>query len=117
MSKNIRTIIIAVAAILILFAGYSFFVKKDEPSVTLSTEPVQGAEGNVGREFLAVLLDLKSVELDEAIFETESFKQLEDWSSILSPEPVGRRNPFAPLSAGAMVALPVVKTPSAAVVR
>lgn len=47
------------------------------------------------------LLALRAVKLDGTIFSDPAFLSLEDFSTQIVPEPVGRDNPFAPTSRGA----------------
>lgn len=54
-------------------------------------------ELTVDRELLTLLGSIKQISLDGTVFENPIFKSLEDFSKPLSPEPIGRPNPFAPL--------------------
>ncbi len=103
MFKNKKNIIIGIVAVVVLFAAYSFFVKKD-PSETAALVSVASSENEntVGREFLTVLLQIKSLKLDESIFAQDSFKSLQDFSSVIVAQPVGRKNPFSPLERSAL---------------
>lgn len=56
--------------------------------------PVSQAE----KDLVATLLQLRSVNLNGTIFSDPAFKSLKDFGSQIVPEPVGRPNPFAPLS-------------------
>ena len=112
MDPKIKNIILftVIAAALILV--YIFFIKKDPEEADLSSVlvPVSDTSGNVNdtidqnsiiaRDFLAVLLSVKSVKLNESIFSDNAFINLHDSTIILSPpgpEDKGRPNPFAPL--------------------
>lgn len=44
------------------------------------------------------LITLRSIKLDGAIFAEPAFQALRDFSTPITPEPVGRPNPFASLS-------------------
>lgn len=56
-----------------------------------------GAVG-IGEDFLVLLLNIKNIELDDAIFSDSAFKNLKDSSILLIPDGgEGRPNPFAPL--------------------
>ncbi len=50
------------------------------------------------RELVSTLLALRAVKLDGSIFTDPAFVSLKDFSTAIIPEPVGRPNPFAPLS-------------------
>ncbi len=60
----------------------------------LNTEVVAGGNSDI----VATLLALRSVSLDSSIFSDPSFTTLRDFGTQILPEPVGRTNPFAPLS-------------------
>ena len=72
------------------------------PSSSLVTnESAAGVGGNVAdQNLITTLLALRTVKLDGAIFSEQTFKALKDFSTQIVPEPVGRANPFAPLSSG-----------------
>lgn len=62
---------------------------------TLTTEVVsQSAEE---RAVLDSLLQLRSIQLTGTIFTDPAFASLRDFRTDIVSEPVGRRNPFAPL--------------------
>ncbi|MDP3965269.1 MAG: hypothetical protein Q8Q13_00525 [bacterium] len=68
------------------------------PGVTELTDSAFNA--TLGAELLAALARLNSTKLDTSIFDDPVFNSLEDFGVDIAPQPIGRRNPFAPLSAG-----------------
>lgn len=68
-----------------------------EPEAVLSNT---GADSTspAEREILSTLLELRGITLDGAILTDPSFRSLQDYSTEIVSEPIGRRNPFAPLS-------------------
>ena len=61
--------------------------------------PSPGVEGlQVDQGIVPTLLALRAVKLDGTIFSSAAFARLKDNSTDIVPEPVGRPNPFAPLS-------------------
>lgn len=60
----------------------------------LSTETVGGADSDI----VATLLALRSVSLESSLFSDPAFLILRDLGTQILPEPVGRQNPFAPIS-------------------
>ena len=112
MSPKIRNIVIftAIAAASILI--YVFFIKSAPPEdnlISLSPGmPLQNMSGlpletgalngspTAGQDFLALLLNIKTIKLNDAIFSDPAFKNLHDSSIILIPDGTeGRPNPFA----------------------
>ncbi|MEK7156404.1 MAG: hypothetical protein AAB790_01195 [Patescibacteria group bacterium] len=62
--------------------------------------PSPGSEGaQVDQGIVPTLLTLRAVKLDGTIFSAPAFTRLKDISTDIIEEPVGRPNPFAPLSA------------------
>lgn len=55
----------------------------------------------VSQELLVTLSNLRTIKLDETVFEDPVFMSLSDFGVTIPPEPVGRRNPFAPVGASA----------------
>jgi hypothetical protein len=88
-----KIIIIGVVVILGLFAYRFFFVRVDEEALNA----IGGETSAVGREVLALLSELRAIELTGGIFEREDFRSLEDFGVAIQPDTIGRRNPFAPI--------------------
>ena len=110
---KIRNIIIFVAILAIFALIYVYFLKPDsaeegtlisapQPAVPGGTAPVAGANTpsvQLGAsDFLTLLLNVKNIKLEDAIFADPAFQSLQDSSIILVPDGnEGRPNPFAPL--------------------
>lgn len=98
MSKKIKiSIIVAIIVIAGLFAYRFFFVRVDEEALTSTSS---SANAEVGREVLETLETLETINLDSSVFEREDFRNLKDFSVEIVPDPLGRRNPFAPIGEG-----------------
>ncbi len=52
----------------------------------------------VERSLVDTLLQLRAVSLSGTIFSDPAFMSLQDFGTQVIPEPVGRANPFAPIS-------------------
>ena len=91
--KNILIILLVVVA---AFVVYSVFFTGGDTR-TLVAEDIDPAQTAVEQELIALLLELRSINLDLSIFDDSKFQSLTDFSQELVPEPVGRENPFAPL--------------------
>lgn len=116
---KIRNILIflSVAAVFVLI--YIYFIKpKSEEAPLVSSAPVPGpavspaaapsaslaADKNraVAQDFLALLLSVTSIKLDDSIFSDPAFASLRDSSITLVPDGnEGRVNPFAPIGVDA----------------
>ena len=64
----------------------------------ITTSPAQSEVEAVTVDLLALLLSLKTLNIDTAIFADDRFKSLTDFSVELLQQPVGRENPFLPLT-------------------
>ncbi len=64
----------------------------------LVTTPVAESGSPADSGIVATLLTLRAVKLDGTILSDLAFKSLKDFSTEIVPEPIGRDNPFAPLS-------------------
>jgi hypothetical protein len=114
-TKNI-IIIVIVAAVLML--AYFLFFKSSpaEPDLTTSAGGSALPAGSTsdqgsaaGSEFLSMLLNVKSIQLNDSIFNDPAFASLHDSSITLTPDAViGRPNPFAPIGTD----LPPTPTPT-----
>ncbi len=99
LSKNQK---IALAVVAVVAVGVSaYFFLRGESSAPESSSGEMAASfsgsGEIGADLLRILADLRQVKLDEKFFQSRSFEELRDFEVIISPQPVGRKNPFIPL--------------------
>ncbi len=121
MSSTIKNIIILIVVAVALVLVYIFFIKKapvQDATLTSSTTGaavVPGAGTTSGasdtaaisEDFITLLLNVKSIKLDDTIFSDQAFISLRDSSITLTQTgDEGRPNPFAPIGSEAM-GLPV----------
>lgn len=106
---KIRNIIIFIVIVIALILGYIFFIKPSSSDqanlvsttasgVSTSTTGTINANATsaVSGDFLALLLNVKTIKLDDAIFSDSAFSSLHDSSITLTPDGTeGRPNPFA----------------------
>lgn len=117
---KIKNIIIFVIIAAIFVSVYVYFIKgspDDAPTLVSSSEntvlPVSPSAGTsatgsnplITQDFLNLLLNVKTIKLNDAIFSDDAFIGLRDSSIILTPDGnEGRVNPFAPLGRDTVVA-------------
>lgn len=117
-----KNIIIFIGAGAILVLLYVFFIKKSPETtglVSTSSNPVTAlttsddtisADANDAlgtKDFLAILLNVKNIKLDDRIFSDIAFTSLRDSSIVLTPDGTeGRANPFAPIGSEGPVSSP-----------
>jgi hypothetical protein len=98
-------LIAIVLIIVVLFGAWYALSGSSVPAPALTTTPLAGAS-TADQTLIATLLQLRSVKLDGTIFSDPAFAALQDFSTPIVSEPVGRPNPFAPLQSA--VATPAV---------
>ncbi len=83
--------------ITVVIAGVAWYVLLPSSEQVLSSDtPI--SVGPLGTaELVEGLLTLRAVSLDGSIFSSPSFQVLQDFTTPIVAEPVGRPNPFAPL--------------------
>ena len=81
-------------ALVAVFIWYGM-TSSGSSSPTITTTPVAGS---VDPTLVSTLLTVSAVNLDGTIFTEPAFTSLQDYSTPIIDEPVGRPNPFAPLS-------------------
>lgn len=115
--KNKKVLALIAAFALVVFSLLVFGGRGGRTAVSsspaapyLSVAPAASADAVVGQDLLAALALLKTIRLDTSIFTDPIFKSLSDWGKAIPPQPVGRRNPFAPF--GAKPSSPAVKPAS-----
>jgi hypothetical protein len=107
-----KNIIIFVAILAIFVFIYFFFLRKpaEEPLVSSSDLPVTSPTGTntevqnsaIAQDFLSLLLNVRNIKINDALFADVAFTSLHDSSITLVPEGnEGRPNPFAPLGVDA----------------
>ena len=83
-----------VGMILILGAAWYVLTGTATPPPLLQTDQ----PNDDSQEIVATLLKLRAVTLNGTIFQDPVFMSLQDFGVEIRPEPVGRPNPFLPLS-------------------
>ncbi len=108
MASKIKNIIIFVVIGVALTGGYLLFAGKGEKQPSLvgssstsgstSTGNLKKGDSEIAKELLGVLLNVKSIRLEDDIFKEDAFTSLRDSSILLVPDGnEGRPNPFAPI--------------------
>src|ERR1035437_9550422 len=106
MTSTIKNIIIFVVIAAALILAYIFFFEQAPAQNNLTSSSGNPAlpSGNVAastassQDFLSVLLNVKSIQLNDDIFSDSAFTSLHNTSIDLTPDGTeGRPNPFAPL--------------------
>ena len=89
--EKYKTIIIAAVVFTLAIAAYNYFGAGEVVST--------GAEAqSIGTDLVELNKGLKAVTLDRAPLNTNLYRSLSDWSPALLSQPIGRENPFAPIS-------------------
>lgn len=119
MTPKIKNIIIFTVVAVVLILIYIFFIKKapekatlvaTSPNATLPSSNTSPQDPSITKDFLSLLLNVKSIKLNNAIFSDIAFTSLRDSSIVLVPDGTeGRPNPFAPIGSD-NVAPPVNNT-------
>ncbi len=110
MKSQIRNIIIFVGIGLVFVFIYFTFIKGNGGEVpvlvgtgapvatTSKTNTTPQKEAEIAKDFLTLLLNVKNITLNDAIFSDVAFTSLRDSSILLIPDGnEGRPNPFAPI--------------------
>jgi hypothetical protein len=107
MFKKYKKMIIILGIIVIAAIAYTLMIGNTDDSLLVSEGPVSGSgDSELQNELLALLLEIRSIKLDESILSDPVFISLEDFGQEIIPEPVGRENPFAPVKASELGVLP-----------
>ncbi len=121
MNPTLKNAFIFIVIAGVLAGAYFLFIKKDPEAALVSSsgdpalQPVvTDATSAVGADFLSVLLNIKSIRLDDSIFNDAAFATLRDSTIQIVPDGTeGRANPFAPIGADQSAAV-VNTTPTPA---
>ncbi len=89
--------IIVLGILVIATVAYTVMVGERDDSLLVS-EGATNTSLVLQNELLALLLDIRSIKLDESILSDTVFRSLEDFGQEIVLEPIGRENPFAPVN-------------------
>ena len=96
--KKYKTTLLIIAIVAVAFIAYSFIFGGEKDNDLLTSDSLSdNTSAVVESDLLTLLLDIRSIKLDESVFSNKAFKSLEDFGQDIIPEPVGRENPFAPV--------------------
>src|SRR5690242_6026100 len=95
---KIRFIVIIVVVVATIWYGLSS--SSSTPEATLTTISTTGSPtaDATDQELVSTVLALRAVCLSGSIFQDPAFTSLQDFSTPIVQEQVGRANPFAPLT-------------------
>lgn len=99
LGKYGNIIIGAIVVVAAFFIYTYFFTSPATPA--LSATSAQSATAVSDQDLIVLLSTLHTIKLDDSIFSDPTFQSLTDFSTALVPEPVGRTDPFSPLSGSA----------------
>ena len=96
MLNNILQHKVTAGVIMVVILGLAWYglAGNAAPPPILQTDTVS----NENQELVATLLALRAVTLSGMIFQDPVFMSLQDFGVEIKPEPVGRANPFLPLT-------------------
>lgn len=103
MSSLVKKIIIGVVILAVAYIAYSMFFKTSDSDNLISGSNSFSSDRSLadtqilGNQITQALIQIESLQLNRSIFENPIFKSLSDRSEQIISEPVGRKNPFAPL--------------------
>ena len=109
--KQNLVLTLVVAAFVFGVVYYAVFVNKG--SAPLLTSSALGNQTTQSQQLLVVLANLRTIQLNEAVFVDPVYLSLSDFGVMISPENVGRRNPFLPFTAPATSSQQTIVVPLA----
>lgn len=92
-----KTITVVLGALITALAVWYVFLRDTTSAPLLTTQDLTVAAGSGDREVIETLLQLRTITLAGTILSDPAFLQLTDTGTQITPEPVGRENPFLPL--------------------
>ncbi|MDP6387839.1 MAG: hypothetical protein QGG63_00980 [Candidatus Pacebacteria bacterium] len=95
--KKYKISILIITIAIVAGAAYTILFSEKESALLVAERP-EDSVSTQESDLLTLLLDLRSVKLDESVFSDPVFKSLVDFGQELVSEPVGRENPFAPIN-------------------
>ncbi|MDB5238554.1 MAG: hypothetical protein JWM46_824 [Candidatus Kaiserbacteria bacterium] len=95
--------LVFIVIIIVIVAGLWYGLSQGgTPAPVLSTTSASGSVSSksspADQELVGTLLTLRAVTLSGTIFSEQAFITLQDFGTTIVSEPIGRDNPFAPLT-------------------
>jgi hypothetical protein len=98
MFKNSKNLIMGAVLIILLIVAYFTFFKKNKEDDALTTTQVTSNQSVIGKELIEEFNRLRALKnINDGFFNDPAFLSLKDITIPVSPEPIGRSNPFAPV--------------------
>ncbi len=98
--KNKKTLLIGGGILVAVILLYMTFSDNSDSSANLTVE-VYGESNPIeeilGRDVLNLVSQMRGINLDTSILSDPAFKSLSDFTVEIPLQPIGRRDPFAPL--------------------
>ena len=91
----VLTVVVALFVFGVVY--YAVFVSKGN-SALLSSSSALGDQTPQSQQLLVVLANLRTIQLNQAVFVDPVYLSLSDYGVLISPEAAGRRNPFLPFA-------------------
>jgi len=104
MKKFITTIITLSLVAVVGFGVNELIFAQAGPTnegLLVSSNTRTSGTASAEREILSLLLELRSLNLNSDLFQSNVFRSFKDFGVVLQPQPVGRSNPFAPIGVDA----------------
>ncbi|OGG56568.1 hypothetical protein A2680_03095 [Candidatus Kaiserbacteria bacterium RIFCSPHIGHO2_01_FULL_55_37] len=98
MQTLIQHKILLVVTALVIAGGVWYGMSSTPASPDLAPTATSADVAPVDQGIVQILLTLRAVKLDGMIFSDPTFMKLQDFSTEIQPETVGRTNPFAPIA-------------------
>lgn len=95
--KQNRLLSFIVAIFVFAVVYYAFFAGKGGTDSLLSSS-ANASPSAQSQQLLLVLANLRTIQLNDAVFHDPVFLSLNDFGVVITPQNVGRRNPFAPFA-------------------
>ena len=96
--KQNKVLTIVAALVIFGIAIYSFSSSGGSSSNGSLLSSSNAADSAASQQLLVTLANLHTIRLDGTIFSDPVYLSLTDFGTVISPESVGRRNPFAPFT-------------------
>jgi hypothetical protein len=108
--KQNRLLAVVVALFVFAILYYAFFMNKGSSVALLSSGGGLGNTSPQSQQLLVVLANLRTIQLNDAVFKDPVFLSLNDFGVVITPENAGRRNPFLPFAPDVQPPTPTAAT-------
>lgn len=92
--RNNKPIVLSLVIFVLVMGIYQLFLK---PTPVIDTIVTEETGEQIGKDIIELNEQLQRITFDRSVLSSAPYKALVDFTTVVSPQPLGRSNPFGPI--------------------